>query len=326
MARGQTLLEILRGAAGPEDPRADADLLERFAANGDADAFAALLRRHGTLVWGVCRRVLRHEQDAEDAFQATFLVLARSAGSVRRRGSVRCWLYGVAVRTALRARARAARRDDSPPPDVPSSYHVPESTLQRNELTEALDGEIRRLPERYRLPMVLCYLLGRTNDEAARELGCPRGTVAVRLARARERLRRRLLRRGFGPAVALPILPRVTAVSRELIESTQRLAALPIGAIFKTSACSLALGVLSNMHIYKWKSFAAAALALALLAATGAGTRALFARQPSTPVAVAAAPEPEKTAPTRTNEHELKIRKMLEDRQAAAALEFKERN
>jgi RNA polymerase sigma factor (sigma-70 family) len=181
----------------------DAELVGRFTATGDRAAFELLVWRHGQAVLGVCGRLLGHAQDAEDAFQATFLTLARKAGSIGRKESVGGWLYTVAYRVALRARAglrRRARREQrlthepavEPTPDV----------LWR-DLRPVLDEEVNRLPEKYRRPLVLCYLIGKTTDEAARELGTPRGTVAARLAWARQLLRTRLARRGLAPSAAL---------------------------------------------------------------------------------------------------------------------------
>jgi RNA polymerase sigma-70 factor (ECF subfamily) len=179
MAHDPGLYPALRDLAARQDQRSDAELVGRFLARRDEEAFAALLRRHGPLVWGVCRRVLGREHDVEDAFQATFLILARQAASIRRRSSLRCWLHGVALRVALRAKASARKRRQEPPVDLPSRNGDPVDAACAGELASVLDAEVRRLPERYRLPLVLCYLLGRTNEEAARELGWPKGTVAV---------------------------------------------------------------------------------------------------------------------------------------------------
>src|SRR5262249_48128930 len=151
----------------------------------------ALVRRHGPLVLGVCRRVLRDRHAAEDAFQATFLILLRRARSLDRRGSVASWLYTVAYHVALRARADAARR---PPPARPVPQ-PPEAGWA--DLQPVLDEELGRLPDSYRAVVVLCYLEGKTNVEAARLLGWPVGTVKGRLARARDLLRARLTRRGI---------------------------------------------------------------------------------------------------------------------------------
>jgi RNA polymerase sigma factor (sigma-70 family) len=175
----------------------DAQLLERFVARRDEVAFEVLVGRHGPKVLGVCRRVLRQEQDAEDAFQATFLLLVRKAASIGRGQAVGPWLYRVAYRVALRAKVladkRAARLTHSP--DGPAVVRPPDESW--SDLRPVLDEEVNRLPEKYRAPFILCYLDGKTNAEAARELGCPRGTVQSRLAWARERLRARLIRRGL---------------------------------------------------------------------------------------------------------------------------------
>src|SRR5438105_4394729 len=164
------------GAAGEGT---DGQLLEQFVTRRDQAAFAALVRRHGPLVWGVCRRLLRHTQYAEDSFQATFLILARKAGAVGKRDSVRSWLYGVAYRVAVRARTTAERRRERPLPDVAA----PRQDDPCPDLRGVLDEELSRLPERYRAPLLLCHLEGKTQEEAARLLGCPRATVATRLAR-----------------------------------------------------------------------------------------------------------------------------------------------
>ena len=162
----------------------DGSMLERFAVQGEEAAFQTLVERHGPLVLGVCRRILGDEHDAEDAFQATFLVLARRAGSIRKQSSVASWLYGVALRVASKARVSAARRRTGqlPTEDVPAA---PNMDLAVRELRAVLDEELNRLAEKYRAPLVLCYLEGKTKDEAATELGWPTGTVSGRLARAR---------------------------------------------------------------------------------------------------------------------------------------------
>ena len=174
----------------------DGQLLDRFVERREGAAFEAIVRRHGPMVWGVCRRVLRDHHDAEDAFQAAFLVLARKAASVMPREKLSNWLYGVAYQTATKARAMRAKRrsregqvSDMPEPEV-VSYDP------RAELAESLDGELSRLPGKYRIPIVLCDLEGRTHREAASQLGWPVGTVSSRLSRARALLKRRLSRSG----------------------------------------------------------------------------------------------------------------------------------
>jgi RNA polymerase sigma factor (sigma-70 family) len=184
-------------AAGDVAGLADEVLLERYTAGRDEAAFAALVRRYGPLVLAVCRRALGHEQDAEDAFQATFCVLARKAGSISRRGAVGAWLHAVAYRIARKARAGRGRRPvyQSNFPDLPAAEGAPGWVWM--DLWAVLDEELSRLPDKLRLPFVLCHLEGRTNEQAAAQLGCPLGTVRSRLARARDRLRGRLTRRGL---------------------------------------------------------------------------------------------------------------------------------
>jgi RNA polymerase sigma factor (sigma-70 family) len=188
-------------AGGVEDGR----LLERFASGGDetaAAAFAALVERHGPMVLRVCRRVLGDAHDAEDAAQATFLVLARKARSVRRRDSVANWLFGVALRIALRARAASARRRESERRGAEMAARLVGEGARGDSWAELYE-ELDRLPERYRAPLVLCYLEGLTNEQAAHRLRCPTRTVQRRLAEGRERLRVRLARRGVAPGAAL---------------------------------------------------------------------------------------------------------------------------
>src|SRR5262249_21084086 len=147
----------------------DHQLLKRFAAWHHEPAFESLLQRHGPMVWNVCRRVLRYSHDAEDAFQATFLVLIRKAGSLDRRGSLGNWLYTVAYRIALRARADAARRQQHESQAPALTVAEPETNLIWRDLRCVLDAELSHLPEKYRAPLVLCYLQGKTNDEAAQQ-------------------------------------------------------------------------------------------------------------------------------------------------------------
>jgi RNA polymerase sigma factor (sigma-70 family) len=169
----------------------DRQLLQRFVASGDEAAFAALVQRHAGVVLGMCRRILGHEHDAEDAFQATFLVLARKAGSIRKVESLASWLYGVAYRVSVKARASAARRrtcEKQAPGPAPAD---PADAVTWGELRTALDQELQRLPEKYRAPLVLCYLEGLTNHEAARQLGWLPGAVEWRVKRGRQILRSR---------------------------------------------------------------------------------------------------------------------------------------
>jgi RNA polymerase sigma factor (sigma-70 family) len=195
-------MENLAGSSsqtGPTDER----LLRDYLASQDAGAFAAIVRRHGGLVSGVCRRVLGREQDVEDAFQATFLVLVRKAPSLSRPNLLGNWLYGVAYRIAskirsanIRQRGREAPMVDLPAPDA-------NDDASWRDLRPVLDDELRRLPERYRRPIVLFYLEGKSAEQVASALGRPRGTVLSQLARAREQLRVRLSRRNLALSVGV---------------------------------------------------------------------------------------------------------------------------
>jgi RNA polymerase sigma factor (sigma-70 family) len=201
----EVVVDYIRKISTPDSGayRTDSELLAQFAARGEDAAFAALVHRHGPMVLGVCRRVLRNLHEAEDAFQATFLVLARKAGSLSRPEMLSAWLNGVAYRIALRARSGLARRwaREQPLHDLPAAFDQDEDVY--GELRSVLDEAVNRLPGKYRLPVILCYFEGKTNAEAARQLGCPERTVATRLARARHRLRTHLTRRGLGMSAAL---------------------------------------------------------------------------------------------------------------------------
>ncbi|HKB00774.1 MAG TPA: sigma-70 family RNA polymerase sigma factor [Gemmataceae bacterium] len=179
-----------------DDPT-DAELLHRFALRDDHTAFAALVRRHGPMVFGVCRRVLRDPHDAEEAFQVTFLVLVRKAGVLRQPDRLGNWLYGVANRVARKAKVSAARRNCHEQAAAGAGWVAPARPADGPELRALLDEEMVALPEKYRAPLVLCYLEGLTNEDAARRLGWAPGSMSYRLARGRELLRRRLTRRGL---------------------------------------------------------------------------------------------------------------------------------
>jgi RNA polymerase sigma factor (sigma-70 family) len=278
--RGNGILEYLHRLARPgaAGEGTDGQLLEQFVTRHDQAAFATLLRRHGPLVWGVCRRLLRHTQDAEDSFQATFLILARKAGSVGKRDSVRSWLYGVAYRVAVRARTTAHRRRErgGPLEDVAA----PGDDVAGPDLRPLLDEELARLPERYRLPLILCHLEGRTQEEAARLLGCPRATVATRLARGRDRLRQRLARRGLDVSAGACAagLREATAppVPDVLAEGTLRAVAAGDAS---PRAAGLAEGVLRTMIPMRWRTALVVLLALGVF---GPGVGVLAFR-PQTP-------------------------------------------
>jgi RNA polymerase sigma factor (sigma-70 family) len=190
-------ISIFRPTSQPlEMPElADGQLLDRFIEAQDETAFAAIVRRHGPMVLGVCRRILHNYHNAEDAFQATFLVLARKARSIRRRSVVVSWLYGVAVKTAMRALSSLGRRGarEKQVPDMPEPQFFPKDDYA--DLVPLLDQELNHLPEKYRLPIVLRDLQGKGYEEAARQLGWLPGTFAGRLSRGRKILAARLARR-----------------------------------------------------------------------------------------------------------------------------------
>jgi RNA polymerase sigma factor (sigma-70 family) len=202
-------------------PAGDGALLERFLAKGDDSAFEALVVRHGPMVLGVCRRILASPHDADDAFQATFLVLARKAARLRAPDRLGPWLYGVATRVAKKARSRAARHRHEALTDCPARER---REAEWSDVMPILDAELGRLPSRHRDILVLCLLEGASAEEAAHRLGCPVGTVKSRLARGRKSLRDRLIGRGISPAIALATLSASEAhtapVSQPLIRST----------------------------------------------------------------------------------------------------------
>jgi RNA polymerase sigma factor (sigma-70 family) len=209
----------------------DSQLLDRFLARGadDAeDAFAALVHRHGPMVRGVCRRMLPTSHDAEDAFQATFLVLARRAASIGRREQLGRWLYGVAVRTAKEARRLAARQRAIERQMMSVSTFESEPPDDQDDVVLLLDEELSRLPERYRSALIACELEGKSRREAAGQLGIPEGTLSTYLARGRKRLHERLLRRGVtlgvGPIAGLSPPSLETAIPERLLEPTIRTA------------------------------------------------------------------------------------------------------
>jgi len=181
--------------------RSDEQLIDQFLTGQKEDsesAFETMVKRHGPMVLGVCRHVLRRDQDAEDAFQATFLVLARKAGTIHNREILGCWLYEVAYRTAIRARQRRARSTPRMEiQEVAESHSGPENAASRNELRLLLRAEVDGLPAKYRSLVLHTYMEGKSNEQVARLLGCPVGTVKGRLSRARDLLRARLSRRGW---------------------------------------------------------------------------------------------------------------------------------
>jgi RNA polymerase sigma factor (sigma-70 family) len=257
-------------ASAPEAERSDHELLLAFSMYGEQSAFAVLVQRHGPMVLRVCRRVLGQEQDAEDAFQATFLVLSARASSIRKSEALASWLHGVAHRVALRARRDAGRRRTHEREGQAMSARQDHPSPDWSEVQSVLDEEVQALPERWRAPFVLCFLEGRSRAEAARELGLKEGTVWSRLSHARKLLHEKLVRRG----ITLPALLAAAALSEEvargvsahLSDSTIQ-AALAAGLV-PARAAALANGVIKAMSIMKKKSLilclaAAAAVAIA---------------------------------------------------------------
>jgi RNA polymerase sigma factor (sigma-70 family) len=295
----------------------DGELLRAFVQHKSEAAFTQLVQRHGGLVQGVCQRTLGHTQDAEDAFQATFLVLAQKASTLHGHSSLGPWLFGVARRVALKARSRRPQLsllDDNTPlpeeaPDV--------SQEDWAELRPILDAEIDKLPALYRQALILCQMSGLTKAEAARELGCPEGTISSRLMRARELLKHRLTRRG----VALAVIPFVdamlapTLVSANLIQNTVTLsmnAALGLSATTAAAPIlSLAQGVKHAMYITKMKLIAlAATVSLGLVAGTGLVTEGWGqdkTKKASGPTPIVAASKTESKEPRSESRAEQKL-------------------
>ena len=272
--------------AGTVVGRSDGELLDRFlAAGGPAAelAFAALVERHGPMVWRVCRDVLRESNDADDAFQATFLVLARRAGAIRKRSSLGPWLYGVALRVARSARSRAARRRNREQVAAEPEREESMADVDRLDAAPILHEEVGRLPEKCRSPVVLCYFEGLTHDQAASQLGWPVGTVRSRLAEARDRLRPRLLRRGVAPSVAILAATgraeAAAAVPAALVSATVGMA-VGAGAAGTVPAAVAALvgTTLREMTIMKTSMIATGLVAAAVFGTAGVGYVAVAAR------------------------------------------------
>jgi RNA polymerase sigma factor (sigma-70 family) len=281
-------------AVGTSAACSDGELLRRFAEAHDEAAFTALVERHGPMVLRVCRHILGHAQDAEDACQATFLVLVRKAASVRKRGSVPSWLFGVATRAARKLRASRARRERGCGSPEEARAVTAEDDPSWREVRAVLDEELLRLPEKYRAPLVLCYLEGRTRGEAARWLGLSLNRLRSRLDYGRQLLHGRLARRGVAlPAVllgGLMVCGAPAAVPALLVVSTGKAAALaaagralPAGLV-PARVAALTEEVVRTMFLAKLKVLSAALL---LLACVGGGLSA--ALQP-VPAATAAEP------------------------------------
>lgn len=315
MSRMKGLLGKLRRAVlDTLSGTTDGQLLTEFIGQRNDASFEALVERHGPMVWGVCRRFLHNYHDAEDAFQATFLVLLRKAESIVPREMVANWLYGVAYQTAINARALAARRKQKQKFLPEPSAHQPADVSEEQRL---LDQEINRLPANHRLAIVLCELEGLTRKEAADQLRVPEGTLASWLARAKAKLVKRLARHGPISAGAVAVLlaqnSSVAAVPNLLRVATIRAASLLAAGQNAAGAASpgaviLSEGVIKMMFAFKWKTWAAILLAPLFCAClvvgaaqTGAPSdapdSAPAAKEPQAPPAVAAAAPEEKEQP-----------------------------
>jgi RNA polymerase sigma factor (sigma-70 family) len=279
------VLGHLRSLTGADAARelSDRQLLEQFTARQDEAAFEALLRRHGRLVWGVCRNVLHHDQDAEDAFQATFLVLARRAASVRKSEALASWLHGVAYRVALKARRSAARRRSHERQAPQSVQTPPGGEAAWRDLQAALDQEVQGLPERLRGPFVLCCLEGKGPAAAADELGWKVSTVHTRVSEARQELLRRLARRGVSLPAALCAadLFREAAAAAVPIGLAKLTARAALAGAVSARAVALAEGGQTPMALSKGKTILAVAAALALaFASVGLWVRGMLRTDP----------------------------------------------
>jgi RNA polymerase sigma factor (sigma-70 family) len=272
----------LAGAGGPADV-SEEELLDAFAQQHDERAFAALIGRHAALVMGVCRRALGHHQDAEDACQATFLVLARNAASIRRHGSLAAFLHGVAYRVAMNAKRNLARQRRRDHQGARTETTTAVEDLSWREVQTLLDEEVQELPEVYRRVFVLCCLQGHSRAEAARQLGLKEGTVDSRLARAREQMRQRLEGRGVTLSTLMAVLdlaPDGASVGAATIRATARAAVAYAAGLCASSTVparvlALADGVSITMLSAKTKC-----VALILVAAVLAGLGTLLAAQP----------------------------------------------
>jgi RNA polymerase sigma factor (sigma-70 family) len=267
----------------------DLELLQRVVEERDEAAFELLVWRHERMVRGVCWRVLRNRSDVEDACQATFLTLACKAGSIGKRQAVGSWLYRVAFRIALRAKADAGRRGrHEKEAGAQRAYSLSRDFTEKDSLIDLgsiVDEEVSRLPEKYRTPIILCYLEGKTNEEAASQLGCPTGTVVTWLARARHRLRTRLARRGVGitagALAAVLAKPEIgTATAPAFLQATLNAALLfthdkTIAGPVSTRVALLTKGALHAMLMDKVKIVAAIIMSLGLV---GAGSSVLAYR------------------------------------------------
>lgn len=318
------LVERLRGRSLPPSSKllTDAELLLRFERQRDDAAFELLLRRHGPMVLNLCRRVLGDPHEAEDAFQATFLILARKASSVARAAVLAAWLSRVALRAALRLRSR--RRPITPGNLEAILAPAQANALETRENLAILQEEVDRLPEKYRLPVMLCHLEGKTLAEAGELLGCPRGTVAVRLSRARQRLKGSLARRGVSLAVALAAGAVRSPLAAALIQTTVasgRAAVDGVVEVLSPAVLSVTTGVLRTMLHDKLKVAAAVLLATVFLGSGVGWVSQGMGQEEATGTPLAqqrqgsgAAPTQDKRRPATERDPRQALRKALEER------------
>jgi RNA polymerase sigma factor (sigma-70 family) len=295
-------------AAAREDRLQDDTLLQRFTVQHDEIAFAALVRRHGPMVLRVCQRVLHNANDAEDVFQATFLVLSRKAASLRSTASVACFLHGVAYRLALKARTRFARqRMHEGRAEIHKDVRDPLAELTVREAQAIIDDELARLPQKYRAPLVLCCLKGQTRDEAARQLGWPTKLIKSRLEQGRDRLRSRLSLRGLTlpAALAATLLGEGSApaaLPAALVRAAVQAACAGTATCVSTPVALLAEGALrSTGSVKAWVVVGLLLLTGILAAGVGAFTPPPAADPPGSPPTKKAeeTPKAEKTQPAR---------------------------
>ncbi len=297
----RSVIHHLRRAALLQDGGGMTDglLLEVFLSRRDEAAFEALVQRYGPMVLGVCRRLLRHTHDAEDAFQATFLLLARKAASIKQRESVGSWLHRTAFRAALEAKAARGRSRERQVSTMPEPEAVVEVDVWR-EVRPLLDQELDRLPDKYREAVVLCDLEGKTRKEAARQLGVPEGTLSGRLTTARrllaERLaRHRLMVSGGALAAVLSEEAASACVPKALVVSAVQAAAAvasgpaAVAAVVSVRVVAIMEGVLKGMLISKLKTVTT--VLLVLLAGVGGGTVALLPEAAGQQAAAADTPD-----------------------------------
>jgi RNA polymerase sigma factor (sigma-70 family) len=320
MARNQlgTVLDFIRAALGARasGDTTDADLLERFSALRDEAAFTVIFERYGALVLSVCRRVLSNAEDADDAFQAAFLVLFRKARSIRKSASLASWLHGVAYRVSLEARTRAGRRQTHVKRAESMGQADPADEAGARELRSILDQELEQLPEKYRAPLVLHYLAGKTKEETAQQLGWSEGTVSGRLARARDLLRSRLTRRGLalsGSALSAALSQEAAVASVSSVLASSTVSLVTLCAVGEAAAGARAARILALtervVHTMFLTKLKIATAVLLVAAAVGLGAGGLFYQaqadppedrpQPQPPTASAAGTLQDQPAPVK---------------------------